>query len=188
MPLGTKDNGGYSDDMLTDGNGANRRIKVEDASSMFFAGRQFRMFVEFTIPPNGHLWVRHTISKNFILHDQRIVIESGSVRWSAVAATSSSPGPWSAATMRRRNQMTHQPTPFFTSGSVIETSTTAAAAVGGFEVDVMRVATGNGGQASSIEQNAGLRGLAPGVYHAHLFNASSQNAVGVYDWWWEEVD
>lgn len=188
MTLGTKDNGGYPDDLMTDGNGANRRVMVEDASSTFFAGRQFRMFVEFDIPPNSALWVRHTITKNFILHDQRLVLESGAIRWSAVAAVAASPGPWTVRAMRRRNQMTKQPQPLFTSGSVIETSDTLAAATGGFEVDVMRIATANGGQSSSIEQNAGLRGLAPGVYHAKLFNPSAQNAVGVYDWWWEEID
>jgi hypothetical protein len=185
--LGTRDNGGFSDDMLTDDNGKFRRVKVEDGLATFFAGRQFRMYVELDIPAAGHLWVRHTIGSNFILHDQRIVLESGAVRWAAVAGTSSSPGPWSPATMRRRNQMTNQPQPMFASASVIETATAAAAAVGGFEVDVMRVNTGGGNANASVAQNAGLRGLAAGVYHAHLFNPSNQPAVGVYDWWWEEV-
>lgn len=172
--------------LLTDRGGANARIRVDEGSTGFYAGREFRMFVEFNIPPNGHLWVRHTIGSNFILHDQRIAIGSGSIRWSAVAVTSSSPGPWTPATFRRRNQMTEQPSPLYVSTSVIETSTTAAAAVGGFEVDIMRIDAGQGAGSASAIQNAGLRGLAPGVYHAHLFNPAAQNAVGVYDWWWEE--
>lgn len=181
-------NGGISDDLFSDGNGRDRRLKVEPHEATFYAGRQFRMFVEFSIPANGALWVRHTINSNFILHDQRIVLESGAIRWSAIAATASSPGPWTARTFRRRNQMTTQPTPFFVSASVLESSDALAAATGGIEVDIMRIsAAGTGSQSASVEQNAGLRGLAPGVYHARLLNTSNEDAVGVYDWWWEEV-
>ncbi len=166
--------------------GSGSRLRVDEGSMGFYAGREFRMFVEFDIPPNGELWVRHTITKNFILHDQRIVLESSTVRWTANAAVSSSPGPWTAATFRRRNQMTDQKQPMFVSGSTIETSTTTGAATGGIVVDAMRVAAGNGAGSSSNTQNAGLRGLAPNVYHARIQNLGAQNAVGVYDWWWEE--
>ena len=162
------------------------RAFVDEGDSSFFDGRQFRMFVEFNIPAGGELWVKHTITKNFILHDQRISIESGAIRWTANAAMATSPGPWVVAVMRRRNQMTEQPTPFFVSGSVIETSTDPGAATGGIVVDCLRVAAGQGAGSSSATQNAGLRGLAPNVYHARLQNTSSQAAVGVYDWWWEE--
>lgn len=173
--------------LITDQDGPNARLVVEHGETGFYDGRQFRMYVEFNIPPASALWVRHTIGTNFELHDQRITLESGAVRWSAVAATTSSPGPWTAATFRRRNQMTSQPLPFYVSTSVVEVSNALAAAVGGFEVDVMRVsAVGNGNTAASVQQNAGLRGLAAGVYHAHLFNPSNENAVGVYDWWWQE--
>lgn len=162
------------------------RAFVDDGDSSFFDGRQFRMFVEFNIPSGGVLWVKHTISKNFILHDQRISIESGGIRWTANAAMATSPGPWTVQTFRRRNQMTEQPTPFFVSGSVIEISTDPLAATGGIVVDAMRVATGQGAGSASSTQNAGMRGLAPNVYHAKLENTSAQSAVGVYDWWWEE--
>lgn len=162
------------------------RLRVDEGSTGFYEGREFRMFVEFDIPPSGELWVRHTITKNFILHDQRVSIETGGIRWTANAAMATSPGPWTAATFRRRNQMTEQPSPFFTSGSTIETSTTTGAATGGIVVDAMRVAAGQGAGSASATQNAGLRGLAAGVYHARLQNTAAQNAVGVYDWWWEE--
>ena len=173
---------------LITGTGADPRprMRVEEISTGFHEGRQFRMYVEFTIPAGGHLWVRHTITNNFTLHDQRISVESGSIRWSAHAAVATSAGPWTSATFRRRNQMNVQPTPFFVSGSVIETSTAADASTGGFEVDVMRITAGQGAGTSSATQNAGLRGLAPGTYHAHLFNTGNGDAVGVYDWWWEE--
>ena len=161
------------------------RIRVDEGSTGFYEGREFRMFVEFNIPPDGEIWVRHTISYNFILHDQRVSIESGAIRWTANAAMATSPGPWTVATMRRRNQMTEQPSPFFTSGSVIETGGVGAA-TGGIVVDIMRVAAGQGAGSSSATQNAGQRGLAPGVYHARLQSTGAQNAVGVYDWWWEE--
>jgi hypothetical protein len=177
-----------NEDLYTDGGtGPRRRIRVEEGDTTFFTGRQFRMYVELDIPASGTVWVRHTIGSNFILHDQRIVLESGAVRWSAIAGTSSSPGPWTARTMRRRNQMTNQPTPFFVSSSVIETSDAAGAAIGGFEVDVMRVSAAGGNASASVQQNAGLRGLAAGVYHVKIHNPSNQAAVGVYDWWWEEV-
>lgn len=173
--------------LLTDADDVNARLMVEDGMTGFYDGRQFRMYVELNIPAGGTLWVKHTIGTNFTLHEQRIILESGTVRWSANAQMASSPGPWTAATFRRRNQMSIQPQPPFVSTSVIETSTTAGAATGGFEVDVMRVsAVGNGQNATSVEQNAGLRGLAAGVYHAKLFNPSAEAAVGVYDWWWEE--
>jgi len=158
---------------------------IDEASLSFYDGRQFRMFVEFDIPPGGEIWVKHTITNNFMLHDQRISIESGTIRWTANAAMASSPGPWTLATMRRRNQMTMQQTPFFVSGSIIETGGVGAA-TGGIVVDIMRVAAGQGAGSASASQNAGLRGLAPGVYHARLQNPAAQNAVGVYDWWWEE--
>lgn len=90
--------------------------------------------------------------------------------------------------MRRRNQMTLQPQPMYISGSVLETSTTLAAAIGGNEVDVMTINAGNGGQSVPSSQNAGKRGLAPNTYHTKLFNDSNVNAKGTYDWWWEELD
>jgi hypothetical protein len=160
-------------------------VLIDEASVSFYDGRQFRMFVEFDLLPGAELWVKHTITRNFILHDQRISIESGAIRWTANAAMASSPGPWTLQTMRRRNQMTDQKTPFFTSGSTIETGA-AGAATGGIVVDCMRIAAGQGAGSASVVQNAGLRGLAPGAYHARLQNTSAQNAVGVYDWWWEE--
>lgn len=162
------------------------RLRVDEGSIGFYDGREFRMFVEFDIPAGGVLWVKHTITKNFILHDQRVTLDSGGIRWTANAAMATSPGPWTPATFRRRNQMTEQPTPFFVSGSILETSTDPNAATGGIVVDIMRVTAGQGAGSSSASQNAGLRGLAPNVYHAKLENTSSQNAVGVYDWWWEE--
>jgi len=162
------------------------RLRVDEGSTGFYEGREFRMFIEFNIPAGGVLWVRHTITKNFILHDQRISIESGTIRWTANAAMATSPGPWTLATFRRRNQMTEQPSPLFTSGSTIETSTDPNAATGGIVVDIMRIAAGQGAGSGSATQNAGLRGLAANVYHAKLENPSSQSAVGVYDWWWEE--
>lgn len=154
----------------------------------FMEGRQFRMYLELDIPPNTALWVRHTSTKNFRLHDQRITIHAGAIRWAAIAAPSSSPGPWTARIMRRRNQMTLQPQPMYISGSVLETSTTLAAAIGGNEVDVMTINAGNGGQSVPSSQNAGKRGLAPNTYHTKLFNDSNVNAKGTYDWWWEELD
>ncbi len=161
------------------------RLRVDEGSTGFYEGREFRMFLEFDIPTGQEIWVRHTISKNFILHDQRISIETGAVRWTANAAMASSPGPWTAATFRRRNQMSEQPSPMFTSGSVIETGGVGAA-TGGIVVDCMHIAAGQGAGTSSATQNAGLRGLAAGVYHARLQSTGNGNATGVYDWWWEE--
>lgn len=163
-----------------------RRLRVEEGGTGFYDGREFRMFIEFDIPAGGELWVRITSAYNFVLHDQRVSIESGIIRWTANAAMATSPGPWAPATFRRRNQMTEQQSPFFTSGTVIETSTTTGAATGGIVVDALRLAAGQGAGSSSATQNAGKRGLAPNVYHVRLQNLSSQAAVGVYDWWWEE--
>lgn len=157
------------------------RAQVSELNTGFFDGRQFRMFVDLNIPKGGTVWVRHTIGANFILYDQRLSMLSGEVRWSALAATSSSPGPWTPATFRRRNQMTSQPQPLYISTSTMETSSAPDAATGGIEVDVMR-ASGS----ANIIQNAGPRGLAPGVYHAKITNVGKEAAVGVYDWWWEE--
>lgn len=152
----------------------------------FQANRQFRVFVELNIPPNGTLYIRHTTTKNITLHDQRISLKSGEIKWQALALVTASPGPWSPKTMRRRNQQTNAPA--YTSGSVLETCTDAAGVTGGTEVDLMIIATGTAGQSSSQTQNAGKRGLAPGTYHIKLHNPSNQDAKGVYDWWWEEID
>lgn len=158
---------------------------VDEDKTGFYGNRQFRMFVELNIPVGGTLWVKHTAGVNFELHDQRISLRSGSIKWQALAATASSLGPWTARTFRRRNQMSTAPT--YVSASVVETSTDPNAATGGIEVDLMMPASiGNGQQSNSIQQNAGLRGLAANVYHAKLFNDSAETVVGVYDWWWEE--
>lgn len=157
-------------------------VRVDEGSTGFFEGRQFRTFIDLNIPKGGTLWMRFTIGTNFTLHDQRVSLESGAVRWSAVAGTSSSPGPWAPSIFRPRNQMTNRPTPFYVSTASIETSNTAGAAVGGADVDVMRVSA-----AGSRTQNAGLRGLPTGVYHVKMTNTSKEDVVGVYDWWWEEI-
>lgn len=158
---------------------------AEEAGAGFYENRQFRMFIELAIPAGGTLWVKHTIGVNFELHDQRVTLLSGAVKWQALAAMATTPGPWATKTFRRRNQM--NTTPAYASVSVIETSADANAATGGIEVDLMMIsAAGVGSQSASVEQNAGLRGLAPGVYHVKMFNSSNETAVGVYDWWWEE--
>lgn len=161
------------------------RLRVEEGTEGFYDGREFRMYVEFNIPVGGELWVKHVITNNFVLHDQRItLVKQGELRWSAVAGTATSPGPWTAATSRRRNQMTSQPQPMFTSGSIMQTSSQTGAATGGFEVDVQHLVVEK--DSASTIQNAGKRGLAAGTYHARLQNLGTTAAVGVYDWWWEE--
>lgn len=159
---------------------------VPTEEETFLANRQFRVYFKLDIPPNTSLFIRHTTTKNITLHDQRIVLKQGEVEWQAMAAVTASDGPWTAKTMRRRNQQSLVPA--YTSGSVLEFSTTATAITGGTEVDYMNIAAGSGGQSSSVSQNAGKRGLAPNQYHTKLFNPGNQNAKGVYDWWWEEID
>ncbi len=172
---------------VSDDDGPNARMLVESDSTGLFVGRQFRAFVEFDIPAGDTIWVRHTIGQNFTLHDQRVSIISGAIRWSAVAGTSSGPGPWTPVTVRPRNQMTSRPLPLYPLTAVVEKSLVLGGVLGGFDVDVMRVsAAGTGNQSAGVQQNAGVRGLPPGIYHVKMTNTSNEASVGVYDWWWEE--
>lgn len=173
--------------LLTDGATGQSRLMVEDGSTGFYEGRQFRIFVELNIPAGGTRWIRITKPVNFELHEQRISLVSGSIRWSAVAGTATSPGPWTPLTFRPRNQMTSRPLPIYVSGAVIESSNLTDAVTGGIDVDLMIVsAEGQGNSNIPATQNAGVRGLPPGVFHVKMVNNSTEAAVGVYDWWWEE--
>lgn len=162
------------------------RLRVDVAETSFFEGREFRTFLELNIVAGATQVVRFTATKNFILHEQSLSIESGSVRMSAVAGDGSPGGTFNVALpVIGKNRMTERPLPYYEATTTVATGGTHT---GGTEVEVMRLSTSNAtAQQSSVGATvASERGLPAGTYYIRLANLGSGSVVGVYNLFWEE--
>lgn len=162
------------------------RLRVDVAETSFFEGREFRTFLELNIAAGATQVVRFTATKNFILHEQSLSIESGSLRMSAVAGDGSPGGTFNVALpIIGKNRMTERPLPYYEATTTIATGGTHT---NGTEVEVMRLSTSNAtAQQSSVGATvASERGLPAGTYYIRLANVGSGAVVGVYNLFWEE--
>ena len=82
-------NGFGPDDLLTGTKEGFRRIRVDQAQTGFFEGREFRTFAELDIPSGQSLVLRFTSLVDFILFAQNLSVDQGAIRLSAITGGTS---------------------------------------------------------------------------------------------------
>jgi len=175
----------------TDGDGANRRMRVDPGQTGFFAGRMFRTYTEQVIPVAGPpVQFRFVAPIDFILWTQVLTLLQGAVRLVIYTAATPS-GVWTELPIIGVNRMSERPQPYYVSQCTVATG---GDFTGGVEVDRLPVrASSNLGNAGS--QNVGgettERGLPAGTYYGRISTltggiAPTDAAQLVYSLFWEE--
>lgn len=174
-------------DLLTSAKEGFRRIRVDQAQTGFFEGREFRTFAEFDIPSGQSLVLRFASSVDFILFSQNLSVDQGAIRLTAIV-NGVSGGTWAALPVIGKNRMTSRRLyegGYYQSKATLESGGTMT---GGAVVEVVRVVADNStAQQSTVGGSvADERGLPAGTYHLRLENISNGAAKGVYSLFWEE--
>lgn len=169
--------------LLTKGDSATSRLRVDVAQIGFFDGREFRTFRRLNISAGSGLVVRAVVPVNTILFDLRLEMVDGWIDIETVIGGTAG-GTWSETLpVIPRNLMTSAPA--YAAQNVL---TAGGTHTGGTVIDVLAArAAGATAQASSVGMGlTSERGIAPGTYYFRLTNPGSGAAVGKLSAWWEE--
>lgn len=169
-----------------------RRLRVDTGQTGLFEGREFRTFFEFNIPANNVQVLKFVSPIDFMLFEQTITVDSGSVRFQALTGATEISSFNTSIPVIGKNRMAQRKQPYYT--SVITINTHAAPVAfgsgisGGTVVENSRIVASNA-TAQQQTVNAGNqseRGLPAGTYYLRLHNFGSGSATGVYSIAWEE--
>lgn len=178
------------DDILTSKKETFRRVRVDVAQTGFFEGREFRSFREFSIASGQSLWIKVSAPVAFILFEQSLTVDSGSIRFSAFSGATGTGDYTVQLPVIGKNRMPSRRQYDTVSGYYEPqiTLSTGGAATGGNLVEVFRVVAANSTaqQATVGGIVATERGLPAGDYYLKLENISNSTATGVYSLFWEE--
>lgn len=174
-----------SPDLYTSDTEGFRRLRVDSGQTGFFEGREFRTFYELNIPTTTSVYIRFTSPIDFIIFEQSLTLDSGSIRFTAL--TGATPvGSYSVALpVIGKNRMLSRKAPFYTSQCTLNTGGTAT---GGTVVELFRVTAANATaqQQTVLGASSTERGLPAGTYYLRLENIGNSAATGVYSLIWEE--
>lgn len=182
----------FPHDMYTSDSEGFRRLRVDTGQTGLFEGREFRSFFEFNIPA-GNVQVLKVVSPiDFMLFEQTLAVDSGSIRFQALVGATEVATFNTALPIIGKNRMLQRKSPYY---EPVITITTHAAPVllgsgvtGGTVVENSRVVAANAtAQQQTVSGGAqSERGLPPGTYYLRLHNFGSGAATGVYSLFWEE--
>ena len=181
----------FPPDLLTDPDDHDQdRLKVENASTGFFDGREFRVSYEYT-GTTAYTWVKLTSTVDFILKDQSFSCDQGGLRFVAYRSSQGSEsGTFGTPIILRRNNFmstAEQPTQNLT----MNIGGTFTPTVGEVPTEVVRLMCntgGNGPTAGSRNtvggQAGGQRGLPAGSYYLGFgrLTGTTVDALGVWSW------
>jgi hypothetical protein len=173
-------------DLLTDGGtGDHRRLRVDVGQTGFFAGREFRTFMEYDIPTAQTAVLKITVPVNVILLQLIMETTRGAFKLEAVVLGTEGGTFSTNLPIRPANSMTEAPQPPHTPQVSIVTGGTLA---GGTVIEIVKGATsGQGAQVASLDSSGVMeRGVAPGTYYFRLTNTSNDDLEGVLRMRWEE--
>lgn len=181
-------------DLYTSNAEGYRRLRVDVGQTGFFRGKEARTFFEFSIPAGQVQTFKFTSPVNFILIEQSLAVDAGSVRFQAIGSA----GATEVATFTTalpvigKNRMTEREFPYYVPQVTINTHAAPVALnsdiTGGTVVEVIRVVAANStAQRQSVSGGAQTeRGLPAGNYYLRLHNFGTGAATGVYALVWEE--
>lgn len=155
---------------------------VQVQSLGFWQGKQFRAYREFSLTANQSVTWQLIASAPFLLQNQDLYTESGSMR--AVITVGATPsGTWTPiSTLHPKFRIGMNPT---SSVSIFSGGTVA----GGEEREVLRGASGTGGPVSrsgSGQHSFGTRGLPATTFYITL-TAGAEGGTGMYSIEWEDL-
>lgn len=170
--------------LMTDGDGANARLRVDVAQTGFFTGKEFRSFYEFSIANGQSVVMKFTSPINFILFTQSLTVDSGGVKYTAEIGGTEG-GVFTDLPAIGKNRMSTRPTPYYEAQALFSVGGTTS---GGTIVDVARMVTaGSSAQQITVgAQTSDERGLPAGTYYIRLTNLHNGTSTGVYSLFWEE--
>lgn len=139
------------------------RMKVDQGSTDWFLGREFRTYYEFIKTASWTtFWLKVGTVQDFHLLSQRVDIDSGAARFSVWLGATPSEGNWTAIPAYGRNRMSDTPVVVPSLGLSYGGTFT-----GGNEVDLLRLRTtasvGNQ-SAVNVGGDSDVRGLPAGIY------------------------
>lgn len=174
-----------SQDLYTSSTEEFRRIRVDAGQTGFFEGREFRTFLEINVPSGQSIYVRFISPIDFILFEQDLALDSGSVRFTALTGATPAGTYSTSLPIVGKNRMASRKFPFYVSQVTMATGGTAS---GGTIVELFRVVAANATaqQRTVSGLNSTERGLPAGTYYLRFENFGTGSATGVYSLAWEE--
>lgn len=159
------------------------RLNVEEGSTAFWEGREFRSFLEFNIASGQTRTIKADVPIDVILYALRIDLISGSLKVETIASGTEGGTFSTPMTIIKTNELTDSPA--YTNQVTLNTGGTVT---GGALRDVFRVqASGQGSQAQAVGAGGeGQRGAPPGLYYYRLTASGNGASVGVFKARWEE--
>lgn len=187
-------------DLLTDGgDGPNRRMRVDQGSTGFFSGHEFRAQYEFStdnesgdtsIGSGTTRLIRVAVPLNVILQAITLDVDTGAVRVSTWSGGTVTGGVWNTTIMPvfAKNNMSNRPAPFYVSPLKFDVAT-----AGTYNLDGTRFAVGRkrtaaaSGQASSVAGRPELpRGIPVSTFYILMKNIGTGSAQGTIEFEWED--
>lgn len=163
------------------------RLRVDVGQTGFFVGREFRNYVEFSLPIGNTLYYRFVSPIDFILQTQLLAVDAGGVRLSVWIGNVTPAGVWTNLPVIGKNRMSTIRQPAYVSQCQVQIGGTFT---GGTEVDVIRVRCAS---QSVSAQTVGSsqddeRGLPAGTYYIKIEPLTGVNdtSTGIYQIAWEE--
>lgn len=174
-----------SPDLYTSDTEGFRRLRVDAGQTGFFEGREFRTFYELNIATGTSVYIRFTSPVNFIIFEQSLTLDSGSIRFTALTGATPAGTYSTVLPVIGKNRMTTRKAPFYSAQSTVATGGTAT---GGTIVELFRVVAANATaqQQTVLGAASTERGLPAGTYYLRLENFGNNAATGVYTLIWEE--
>lgn len=174
-----------SPDLYTSSTEGFRRLRVDSGQTGFFEGREFRTFYELNIASGASVYIRFTSPIDFIIFEQSLTLDSGSVRFTALSGATGGGTYSNTLPVIGKNRMASRKSPFYSAQSTIASGGTAS---GGSIVELFRVVAANASaqQQTVLGASSTERGLPAGTYYLRLENIGNGAATGVYSLIWEE--
>lgn len=172
-------------DVYTSDTEGYRRLRVDTGQTGFFEGREFRTFYEFNIPSANSVYIRVTSPVDFILFEQSLTVDAGSVRFTALIDATPAGTFSNNLPVIGKNRMASRKQPFYNAQLTLTSGGTAS---GGTVVELFRVVAANATaqQQTVLGASSTERGLPAGTYYLRLENIGNAAATGVYTIIWEE--
>lgn len=172
-------------DLLTSDREEYRRMRVDVGQTGFFEGREFRTFRELNIPSGQSVYLRFESPVDFILFEQSLTLDAGSVRFTAIIGATEDTPFNTVEPVIGKNRMAQRRQPYYTPQVTVKSGGTIT---GGTVVELFRVVAAN---ATAQQQTVGganqsERGLPASVTYLRIENLGTGAATGVYSLFWEE--
>jgi hypothetical protein len=169
--------------LMTDNNGDYARLRVDVAQTGFFAGREFRSFLEFTVLDNTELVIKVVAGCNTIVQQLAVDLTLSQIKFELRIGGTESGTFSTALPVFKTNGMT-------TASNYASQVTLAygGTQTGGTLVDSFEAVSGsnvNKAVVQSVTENLPV-GFSAGTYYLKIINTNGATALGILKLRWEE--